>query len=44
MLLIENEFNIPLHVKMLEQICTEHTPKEVELLIIDGESMHALNL
>jgi len=44
MLLIENEFNIPLHIKMLEQICTEHTPKEVELLIIDGESMHALNL
>ena len=44
MLLIENEFNIPLHVNMLEQLCTEHTPKEVELLIIDGESMHALNL
>jgi len=44
MLLIENEFNIPLHVNMLEQICTEHTPKEVELLIIDGESMQALNL
>jgi len=44
MLLIENEFNIPLHVNMLEQICTEHTPKEVELLIIDGESMRELNL
>ena len=44
MLLIENEFNIPLHVKILEQICTEHTPKEVELLIIDSQSMHALNL
>jgi len=44
MLLIENELNIPLHVTMLEQICTEHTPKEVELLIIDGKSMHALNL
>lgn len=44
MLLIENEFDIPLHVKILEQICTEHTPKEVELLIIDSQSMHALNL
>ena len=44
MLLIENEFDIPLHVKMLEQICTEHTPKEVELLIIDGLSMQELNL
>jgi probable rRNA maturation factor len=29
---------------MLEQICEEHTPKEVELLIIDGTNMHALNL
>ena len=44
MLLIENESNIPLHVTILEQICTEHTPKEVELVIIDGTSMHALNL
>ncbi|ATB68936.1 putative endoribonuclease [Sulfurospirillum diekertiae] len=44
MLLIENEFNIALHVKMLEQICEEHTPKEVELLIIDGQSMQELNL
>ncbi len=44
MLQIENEFNIPLHVKMLEKICEEHTPKEVELLIIDGTNMHALNL
>lgn len=44
MLQIENEFNIPLHVKMLEKICEEHTPKEVELLIIDGTNMHTLNL
>lgn len=44
MLLIENEFNIALHVKMLEHICSEHTPKEVELLIIDSPSMHELNL
>ncbi|KFL34881.1 MULTISPECIES: rRNA maturation RNase YbeY [unclassified Sulfurospirillum] len=44
MLLIENEFDIPLHVKLLEQICTEHTPKEVELLIIDSASMQTLNL
>lgn len=44
MLLIENEFNIALHVKLLEQICSEHTPKEVELLIIDSQSMHELNL
>nr|WP_226372285.1 rRNA maturation RNase YbeY [Sulfurospirillum diekertiae] len=29
---------------MLEQICEEHTPKEVELLIIDGQSMQELNL
>jgi len=44
MLLIENESNTPLHVKILEQICAEHTPKEVELIIIDGKSMHELNL
>jgi len=44
MLLIENESNIPLHQTILEQICTEHTPKEVELVIIDGASMHELNL
>ena len=44
MLLIENESNTPLHVEILEQICAEHTPKEVELIIIDGKSMHELNL
>ena len=44
MLLIENESNTPLHVEILEQICAEHTPKEVELIIIDGKSMHKLNL
>jgi len=44
MLLIENESNTPLHIEILEQICAEHTPKEVELIIIDGKSMHELNL
>jgi len=44
MLLIENESNTPLHVKILEQICKEHTQKEVELIMIDGKSMHELNL
>lgn len=43
MLTIENEFDIALHVNLLEQICEKHTHKEVELLIIDSESMHALN-
>lgn len=44
MLLIENESNIPLHVNVLEQICKEHSQKEVELIMIDGKSMHELNL
>lgn len=44
MLLIENESNIPLHVNVLEQICEEHSQKEVELIMIDGKSMHELNL
>lgn len=44
MLLIENESNTPLHVTILEQICKEHSQKEVELIIIDGKSMHELNL
>lgn len=44
MLLIENESNTPLHVTILEQICEEHSQKEVELIMIDGKSMHELNL
>lgn len=44
MLLIENESNIPLHVTILEQICKEHSQKEVELIVIDSKSMHDLNL
>lgn len=44
MLLIENESNTSLHVTLLEQICDAHTPKEVELLIIDAKSMHEINL
>lgn len=44
MLLIENESNTPLHVTILEQICKEHSQKEVELIMIDGKSMHELNL
>lgn len=44
MLLIDNESNTPLHLTILEHICKEHTPKEVELVIIDGKSMHELNL
>ena len=44
MLLIDNESNTPLQLDILEKICKEHTSKEVELLIIDGKSMHELNL
>jgi len=44
MLLIENEFNISVHVNLLEKIVCEHTDKEVELLLIDSQSMHDLNL
>lgn len=44
MLLIDNESNTPLHLTLLEHICKEHTEKEVELLIIDGHSMHEINL
>lgn len=43
MLLIDNDENIPLHVTLLERVCDAHTDKEVELVIIDQESMHALN-
>lgn len=43
MLVIENEFDIPLHVNLLETICTAHTPKEVELIICDAKSIHELN-
>lgn len=43
MLLIDNETNIPLHVSLLEQICDAHTHKEVELLIVDGQSIQELN-
>lgn len=44
MLLIENESNIALNVTLLHTICNEYTHKEVELLLIDAQSMHALNL
>lgn len=44
MLLIENEAEISLHVNLLERICNEHTLKEVELLLINTQSMHELNL
>ena len=43
MLLIDNESNISLHVSLLEQICDEHTKKEVELLIVDAQSIQELN-
>ena len=43
MLLIDNEENIPLHVSLLESICNDHTPKEVELLLVDALSIHELN-
>ncbi|MDD3344349.1 MAG: rRNA maturation RNase YbeY [Sulfurospirillaceae bacterium] len=43
MLLLDNENNIPLHVSLLEQICNEHTTKEVELLIVDALSIQELN-
>ena len=43
MLLIDNETNISLHVSLLEQICDEHTQKEVELLIVDAQSIQELN-
>lgn len=43
MLLIDNESNISLHVSLLEQICDAHTHKEVELLIVDAQSIQELN-
>lgn len=43
MLLIDNESNISLHVSLLEQICNAHTHKEVELLIVDAQSIQELN-
>ncbi|MDD2382987.1 MAG: rRNA maturation RNase YbeY [Sulfurospirillaceae bacterium] len=43
MLLIDNESNIPLHVSLLEQICSAYTIKEVELLIVDATSIKELN-
>lgn len=43
MLLIDNESTISLHVSLLEQICDEHTHKEVELLIVDAQSIQELN-
>ena len=43
MLLIDNETNISLHVSLLEQICDAHTHKEVELLIVDAQSIQELN-
>ena len=43
MLLIDNDENIPLHVKTLEAICDALSSKEVELLLVDAVSMQALN-
>lgn len=44
MLSIDNEGAITLPEALLERICAEHTDKEVELVIVDAKSMHALNL
>ena len=44
MLLIENESAISLPTTLLEKICDEHTQKEVELVIIDAQSMQELNM
>jgi len=44
MLQVDNETNIPLATTLLETIVHEHTPKEVELVIVDARAMHALNL
>jgi len=43
MLLIDNDENIPLHVKTLEAICDALSSKEVELLLVDAVSMQTLN-
>ncbi|AFL68030.1 rRNA maturation RNase YbeY [Sulfurospirillum barnesii] len=43
MLVIENESNISLHVTLLQRIVEDFTQKEVELILIDSHSMHALN-
>jgi probable rRNA maturation factor len=43
MLLIDNDENIPLHVSTLEAICDALSSKEVELLLVDSSTMHALN-
>ncbi|WP_060826401.1 rRNA maturation RNase YbeY [Sulfurospirillum cavolei] len=41
---IDNDEAITLPEALLERICAEHTDKEVELVIVDAKSMHALNL
>ncbi len=44
MLLIDNESNTPINTSLLETIVSEHTNKEVELVIMDAQEMHKLNL
>lgn len=41
---IDNDEAITLPEALLERICAEHTDKEVELVIVNAKSMHALNL
>lgn len=44
MLVIENETNTTLPLALLERICEDNTPKEVELVIVNAQEMHELNL
>ena len=44
MLVIENETNTTLPLALLERICEDNTPKEVELVIVSAQEMHELNL
>jgi probable rRNA maturation factor len=43
MIYIDNESDLVLHVKLLEQITNTLTQKDVELLIIDSDTMHEIN-
>jgi len=44
MLQVDNETNTPFAKTLLETIVHEHTPKEVELVIVNAKAMHELNL
>ena len=44
MLSIENETSLHVDTKLLETICDDISDKEVELLFVDDETIHKINL